>query len=93
MKKEFRDLDTLINDFAAPMATPNGIQHERAKAELAAKLTCEVCAALESLDLSIKSSTESNDKLGKKVFWLNIVLALATSVGAIATVVMAFNGQ
>jgi hypothetical protein len=93
MKKELRDIYTLINDFASPMATSNGTPHERAKAELAAKLTSEVCAALESLDSSMRSSAKSNDTLGRKVFWLNIVLTFATSVGAIATVVMAVKGQ
>ncbi|TKB07029.1 hypothetical protein [Desulforhopalus sp. IMCC35007] len=91
MKQQFRDLKTLIDDFAAPHATQNGTQHERAKAELAAKLSSEICESLENLKLSMKESAESNDKLSKRVFGLNIVLAIATSVGAIATLMMAFK--
>lgn len=92
MEYKFRDLKTLIDDFAAPHATQNGVQHERAKAELGAKLSIDICSALEQLNSSVIASTESSDKLSKKIFWLNIVLALATSVGAIATAAMAFKG-
>jgi len=86
---QFRDLKALIDNFAAPHATSNGIQHERAKAELIAKLSSEICTSLGALNSAMKSSAKSNDQLGKKVFWLNIILTFATSIGAFATVVIA----
>lgn len=92
MESKFRNTETLINDIASPMATSNGVGYERAKAELAAKLANDVSEIFEKLNTSILASSESSDKLGKKIFWLNIVLALATSVGAIATVAIAING-
>jgi hypothetical protein len=46
---------------------------------------------LNALKNQLKENAESSDRLGVKVFWLNIVLALATLVGAIATVVIAIK--
>ena len=83
MTHEFSDLETLIDDFAAPMATSNGNQHERAKAELAAKLTNSICETLNALDTSINNSAKSSDNLAKKVFWLNVILTIATVAIAI----------
>ncbi len=36
-------------------------------------------------------AVESSDKLGRRLFWLNVVLASATVVGAIATVIIAIR--
>lgn len=88
---QFRNLKQLIDDFAAPYATSNGSQHERAKAELAAKLSTDICTAFNRLESSMVESAESNSLLGKRVFWLNVILTFATCVGAIATVFMALG--
>ncbi|MDR3547754.1 MAG: hypothetical protein P4M11_05730 [Candidatus Pacebacteria bacterium] len=39
----------------------------------------------------IEKSIESSNKLASKLFWLNVVLALATGIGAIATAIIAFH--
>ena len=92
MAEEFRDLKTLLDEISSPMASANGSGYERGKAELTAKLSNDICTILGKLHSSVIAGTESSDKLGKKIFWLNIVLAFATTVGAIATVVIAFKG-
>lgn len=65
--------------------------HEQQKAALTVRCTEDIEASLSALKTQLKENAESSDRLGVKVFWLNIVLALATLVGAIATVVIAIK--
>jgi hypothetical protein len=65
--------------------------HEQQKAALIVRCTEDIEASLNALKNQLKENAESSDRLGVKVFWLNIVLALATLVGAIATVVIAIK--
>lgn len=89
----FREIETLINEISSPNVSPNGTGYERARAELMAKLATNVCTEIDDLKKAIKESANSSDRLGRKVVALNWVLAAATAVGAIATVVIAFNCQ
>lgn len=61
-------------------------QTEHAKANIQVWCASQITKALEA-------SSAANDKLGRRVFWLNVVLTIATVVGAIATVVMAFPSR
>lgn len=88
---EFRDFKTLFQNISSPHATANGIQYERANAELKAKLATEICKNISALNLSIEKSTISNNLLNKKILWLNIILTIATCVGATATAIIAFQ--
>lgn len=65
--------------------------HEQQKAALTVRCTEDIEASLSVLKKQLKENAESSDRLGAKVFWLNVVLAAATLVGAIATVVMAIQ--
>lgn len=40
---------------------------------------------------SLNESTKSQERLGKKILWLNWVLTVATMVGAIATAIIAYS--
>ena len=88
---KFRNLKELISAIAEPYATANGIRHERGKAELDAKIANEICKTIDSLKIAIIESSKTNDKLGKKIYWLNIILAIATFIGAIATAFIAYK--
>ena len=46
---------------------------------------------MDRLNTSIKKYSDSSDKLTKRIFYLNIILTIATAVGATATLIMAFN--
>ena len=46
---------------------------------------------LKSLTVAVQNSQKTSDKLGKKLFWLNIALAFATIVGAVATSLIAYS--
>jgi len=46
---------------------------------------------IEHLTKAVETSSDSADKLGRRLFWLNFILAIATVVGAIATVALVFK--
>lgn len=60
--------------------------HEQQKAALTVRCAEDVEAALNGLRAQLKDNAESSDRLGSKVFWLNVILTMATVVGAAATV-------
>ena len=43
------------------------------------------------LNTSIKKYSLQNDRLSKRIFWLNIILTAATILGVFATLTMAFR--
>ena len=47
--------------------------------------------SMNGLKDSIVKSSDNADKLGKRVFWLNVILVAATVVGAFATVLMVLS--
>lgn len=51
----------------------------------------EIKEAVDKFKEVAENTGKSSDNLSKKVFWLNIVLAGATLIGAIATVILAFK--
>ena len=46
---------------------------------------------IEKMIAQLKENADSSKELGRKVFWLNMVLALGTIIGAVATVLLAIN--
>lgn len=69
---------------------PDRIEHdlsEREKEHLAllrSKLTMEIS---EKINKTLIEASESSDRLGKKVFWLNIVMAVLTAVLAASAII------
>jgi len=43
--------------------------------------------AVDSIGVSIKTAVDSNDRLSKRVFWLNIILGTFTVVGTVLAIV------
>ncbi len=62
--------------------------HEQQKAAITVRCAEDIETSLKFLEDQLEKNAESSDKVGNKIFWLNVVLAIATLVGAIATVVM-----
>jgi hypothetical protein len=62
------------------------VRHEQLKATLVWENTKIVSGSLEHLRKSFESNAESNDRLGSKVFWLNVVLTVATVVATVIAV-------
>lgn len=63
--------------------------HEQQKAAISVRCTEDIEAALAKVATQLKVNSESSDRIGNKLLWLNVVLALATLVAAVATVVIA----
>ena len=66
-------------------AQPGGVTHSKQHAELLVACVEDVEKALLGLDASIKAASAQSDRLGLRIVWLNVVLAIATAVGAVAT--------
>lgn len=56
-----------------------------------AQVANEINISLSELKNVIKKSNDNSDQLSQKLFWLNVVLASATVVGAVATVILAWK--
>ena len=51
----------------------------------------EINISLNELKNVIKTSNNNSERLSSKLFGLNVVLAIATAIGAIATAILAFK--
>ena len=72
-------------------AMPTSPAHEQQKAGIIVRCTEDIEQSIKSLENQLVKNAEASDRMGTKVFWLNIILAIATLVGALATVVIAFK--
>lgn len=89
--------EELLNEFNQ-QPSHNTLRGEQYTAAIIVKSISDIQESAESMKKSVdkfRSSVEvigkSSDRLSKKIFWLNMVLALATLVGAIATVILIFK--
>ncbi len=86
-KSPFRDLPK--EELAAQVgkeAQPGSEEHYRILATLIARCTFDLEKSLNKLESSQNKNSESSDKLSRRVFWLNAVLAVATVVYAVVSV-------
>jgi len=64
-------------------AERGSVVHEQLKMAIVARSTDELARACR-VGTAIKDSSASADRLGRKLFWLNVILVIATAVGAAA---------
>lgn len=69
---------------------PGGAAFEQSKAILEHQNAEALVSAIDKLDVTVKQASASSDRLGRRVLWLNVVIAAATVVGGIATAVHAY---
>ena len=77
------------NEILAALATtaePGSMIHEQQKAAITVRCAEDIESALSDLTAQLARNSESNDSLSVKVFWLNVVITIATVVGALAAV-------
>lgn len=79
-----KNKNDILKEMSGPM--PGSVAHEQQKAAIIVRCTEDIEVSLHSLSKELKESSESNEKLSVRVFWLNLILTLATVVGAVATV-------
>lgn len=71
-------------------AEPGSRAHEQQKMGIVVRCTEDMEKALGSLEKSMNHNSSVSDKLATKVYWLNVILAIATAIGVIATIVQLF---
>jgi len=64
--------------------------HEQQKMGIVVRCTEDMEKALGSLEKSMDENASANDKLAAKIYWLNVVLTIATVVGTIAAIAQIF---
>lgn len=72
-------------------ALPGSIIHEQQKAAITVRCTEDIETAFSALTSQLAKNSDSNDRLSEKVFWLNVVITIATVVGALAAVAQALK--
>jgi phage-related baseplate assembly protein len=70
---------------------PNSVLHLQAESALHVRTAADAEQMVASLEQAIRDATASSNRLGRGLFWLNVVLAAATVVGAFAALWSAFN--
>jgi hypothetical protein len=70
---------------------PDGATFKRSKELLLQHNATELVIELRNLNSKLDKASASSDALGKKLFWLNLALVAATTVGAVATGLHAFK--
>ncbi len=77
----------LLENMNREGAQPGGVTYAKRQMELIVACVEDVENAVLKLDGSIKRSSDLSDQLGRKLFWLNVILTAATVLGAVATFV------
>ncbi|WP_010605911.1 hypothetical protein [Pseudoalteromonas maricaloris] len=85
-----KDKNKILEDLVG-YAQPNSAVHEQQKAAITVRCTEDIESSIKSLEIQLAKNAASSDKVGNRIFWLNVVLTVATLVGAIATAVIAFK--
>jgi len=76
----------LLESMNKESAQPGSVTYAKRQMELMVACVEDVENAVLKLDKSIYRSSELSDRLGRKLFWLNVVLTVATVMVAVATV-------
>ena len=80
---ENKDKNTILKEMYGT-AQPGSTVHEQQKMAIIVRCT-------EDIETAMKVASESANKLSKKMYALNWILALATLIGALATALMTFK--
>ena len=71
-------------------AEPGSRAHEQQKMGIIVRCTEDMEKALGTLGKMINDNARASDKLATKVFWLNVILAIATAFGTMAAIAQLF---
>jgi hypothetical protein len=69
----------------------NTLEGEQFTAAIMVKSAADIESAVNDFKIVAKDIGKSSDGLSKKLLWLNIVLTIATVLGAVATIILAFK--
>ena len=82
-----KDKFEILKDFVEDYTAPDTSQHQIRKLAIQVRCTEDIEKSIGNLEASINKNAESNDRLARKVFYLNIVLTVATALAAIAALI------
>ncbi len=86
---EGKDKNEILNALAGT-GVPGSLAHEQQKMGIIVRCTEDLEKAIGSLEKSMNDNARSSDRLAAKVYWLNVILAIATAVGTIAAIAQLF---
>jgi hypothetical protein len=86
---EGKDKNQILNALVGT-GQPGSPVHEQQKMGIVVRCTEDLEKAIGSLEKSMNLNASSSDRLAAKVYWLNVILAIATAIGAIATIAQLF---
>lgn len=87
---EGKTKNQILNDIYGT-AQPGSLVLEQQKMGIIVRCTEDIEKALKSLDTSMNNNATSSDKLAKKVFYLDIILTVATILGTAIAIIKLFN--
>jgi hypothetical protein len=85
-----KDKDELLADLVGTGEVGSPV-HEQQKVAILVRIGEDLEAGMDRLRQSIDQAASSSESLGRRVFWLNLVLIVATTVGAFAALWSAFS--
>jgi hypothetical protein len=80
-----------ILEAMAGTAQPGSAIHEQQKSAILVRCTEDIEDAFQELGSQLTESVIATEKMSNRIYWLNVVLAIASLTGAIATVVIAYK--
>ena len=80
-----------LASFPAPISGPT--ETEKVKAEIILGCSELLASSIDALRLSLETSAKANDMLSKRVYYLNVVLTVATVLGTVVAVLALFCHQ
>lgn len=86
---EGKDKNEILNALVGT-GQPGSPVHEQQKMGIVVRCTEDLIEAIGSLEKSMNDNAGASDKLAAKVYWLNVILAIATAVGTVAALAQLF---
>lgn len=83
--------EILVEDFSKFQREHNTLECEQYNVAIMAKSAQDIEKSINQFNNTVDVLGKKSDELSKKVFWLNIILTIATVVGAVATFISVFK--
>lgn len=86
---ERKSVENLI-EYLSDAGPPGSFAYEKVRLNVLARLVKSLTQSISNLDSSMNANAKSSQLLSKRVFSLNIILTIATVVGAIVAIIALF---
>ena len=86
-----KDKNELLTDFITDYQPPNKADHEIRKLAVYVRCVEDIENSIGNLEISMNKNAESSNNLAQKVFYLNIILTVATVLGTLFAIIKFFS--